>query len=171
MLCKYKNFKKDMRIENVNDFPSGIFATLIQMTKTQRLALCRYLVKRFGIPFQTAYGKVRHHRFQQWEADGINHCISIYGNIPSGQTPSIFVFYQELTNKRDFTAYMGSKGMCSRTTFYRFTKEGFREWELLGFSSILKEFYEEGYKDPEIYSKSVKIRIKQGLKIEELWQK
>ena len=82
----------------------------------------RYLVEKYGMNVQTAYGKLRRMAVRRWEAEGIRRCI--HGFDP-GYTGKPEDFWDGLEDKRAFISFMDEQmGMGACTAERRFGKFG-----------------------------------------------
>lgn len=105
-----------------------------------RLSFTRFLVERYGMNLQTAYGKLHKARIQKWEVMGIVKCILAHSPDYSGEPAD---FFSQTESKIRFCTFMESEcGMSAKTAFVRFRSFDFSAIELKGFDVAYEEFLE-----------------------------
>lgn len=102
-----------------------------------RLVFTHYLVEKYGMNVQTAYGKLRKMAVRRWEAEGIRKCIL---GFDPGYTGKPENFWDSLEDKKAFVCYMGERmemGAC--TVEKRFGNFDFTPLEVKGFDEAYEE--------------------------------
>lgn len=117
---------------------SGQITTFAKLPRPLRLSFARYLYNSYGMPIQTAYGKIRINRIERWEWEGIENCVREFlgGNLPE----NLNGFFDKIPSKRELMRFMSQRSMCERTAFRRFGKMDFKPWEMKGIRNIWDEF-------------------------------
>lgn len=107
----------------------------------------RYLVEKYGMNVQTAYGKLRRMAVRRWEAEGIRRCI--HGFDP-GYTGKPEDFWDGLEDKRAFISFMDEQmGMGACTAERRFGRFDFTPLEVKGLDEAYGECMAELEREEE----------------------
>lgn len=97
--------------------------------KNNRTEFAHFLNEEYGIPMQTAYGKLHEWRIEEWEVYGIKGIVNKYCNDKNIKKPiwpegdkdwkmSMKEWHSSIANKMEFYNYLRERGMC-RTKFQR----------------------------------------------------
>lgn len=125
--------------------------------KTQnanRTEFAHFVSETYGIPMQTAYGKLKLWSIKEWEAYGIirligNYCSRKEINCPDWKEgeewiPALKQWHETLSDKMQFYHYLRERGMC-RTHFYKILKgeSKLTSLQVVGLAAALNQWAQE----------------------------
>lgn len=125
-----------------------------KMQNTNRTKFAHFISETYGIPMQTAYGKLRLWSIKEWEAYGIirlidNYCSKNEITAPDWKDgenwlPTLRRWHETLNNKMIFYHYLRERGMC-RTHFNRILsgESKLTSLQVVGLNAALNQWSQE----------------------------
>ena len=122
--------------------------------KANRTEFAHFINETYGIPMQTAYGKLSHWKVEEWEAYGIIRLVESFCKAQEISGPdwkddeewliSLQRWHQALNCKMRFYNFLRERGMC-RTRFYRILSGDSKltDLQVVGLAAAMNQWAQE----------------------------